>query len=90
MRSYKYYIDKKQTIWEREYYNIEAKNQGEANRIARDIFNENPSDFIEPYEYETLYDTSEEMSLEDNNGFATKELFRDKDNKMLLHNGENR
>lgn len=89
MKSYKYYIDKKQTIWEREYYDVEAKNQKEADKIAKSIFKEN-EDFFEPSEYETLYDTSEEMSLEDNGGFATKELFRDKDDKMLLNNGKNR
>lgn len=89
MKNYKYYIDKKNTIWIREYYDIEAKNQKEADKIAKTIFKEN-EDFFEPSEYETLYDTTEEMSLADNGGFSTKELFRDKDNKMLLHNGENR
>ena len=90
MKEYRYYIDKKQTIWEREHYEIKAKNQKEADKIAKDIFNENPTDFIEPEEYETLYDTSEEMSVEDNAGFATKELFRCRDYKMLLDNGKNR
>lgn len=90
MRNYRYYIDKKQTIWEREYYTVKAKNQREADKIAEDIFTEDSKEFYEPEEYETLYDTSEEMSAEDNGGFATRELYKDKDHKMMLDNGKNR
>lgn len=79
------YIDIKHTVWERFHYkddiNIESlietlKNYGVP-------LGEHEDGFVE---CETLYDTLDEMSLEENNGLSTIEIYSN--NKLIYENGE--
>jgi hypothetical protein len=78
---YKYYQDRKTTIWERDHFIVEADTQEDADREAKIQF---ITDTIEQEEGETLWDTSEYMNVEENNGFAVKQLYRSKDDELLI------
>ncbi|HEY4062315.1 MAG TPA: hypothetical protein VGM30_10465 [Puia sp.] len=76
MANFDYYIDRKFTIWDREHYQIVAKDQQEANTIMLEHFNCGAqSDKLTPDDYEDLLDTREDLTPEENDGEATRELF---------------
>ena len=72
MKKYSFYIDNKVTVWERSHRTIEAESEEEAMKMAKDIFKDDWGQ--SEVEMETLYDTQESMSVEENGGFATSEL----------------
>ncbi len=81
MKTYKYFLDNKITIWERTHFSIEAKTKKEALAKAKEFLkdeNECPEDIW----VETLYESSERMSVEENEGNATRELFDEKGNEI--------
>lgn len=84
-----YYLDTKQTVWRRTYFSVEAETFGEATdkmlRIIEDDDIYNDDHFVEN---EILYDTFEDMSVEENGGWATKELFSSED-EMIWENNNN-
>ena len=73
-KEFDYYIDTKFTIWGRGRYTIEANSKEEAEKIMKDIM-ANGDVVGLSYDYEYLYETSEEMSIVDNDNNATKELY---------------
>jgi hypothetical protein len=72
MKKYSFYIDTKVTVWERSHRTIEAESEEDAMKMAKDIFKDDWGQ--SELEVETLYDTQESMSVNDNGGFATSEL----------------
>lgn len=83
MNEYEFYIDRKVTIWERDNYTISADSRAEAFEKAKDLFFNADKQFKMEGDEEdgcvfdctdTLYDTSEDMSLADNDGQMTQEL----------------
>lgn len=72
MAKYSFYIDTKVTTWLRSYRSIEADSEKEAMEIAKGIFKDDTGQG--EFELETLDDTQESISVEDNSGFATVEL----------------
>lgn len=72
MAKYSFYIDTKVTVWERSHRSIEANSEEEAKEIAKSIFKDDWGQ--NEIESETLYDTQESMSVEENNGYSTVEL----------------
>ena len=84
MSTYEFYIDRKVTIWERDVYTIPADSRAEAFEKAKELFydsekwftlegDENEGDPI--FEHtDTLYYTSIDMKVEENNGELTQEL----------------
>lgn len=72
MKKYSFYIDNKVTVWERSHRTIEAESEEEAMKMAKDIFKDDWGQ--SELGMETLYDTQESMSVEENGGFATSEL----------------
>lgn len=84
------YIDFKITTWERakihgkedEELVLEALKKNEI-KTEGDIANLG----LEVVEYETLTDVSEYMTAEENNGFATIEVYDNKD-KVIFANGK--
>lgn len=79
MSKHNFYIDHKFTVWAREYHSIEAESVEDAIEKVKISFKENVlldnSLLDSSYEFETLLDTMESIGVEDNNGFATSELF---------------
>lgn len=80
---YKYNRDVKTTIWDKEHFTVEADSQEDADREAINLFRREQ---IEPDETETLWDSSEYMTIEENNGFATEQLYREGSNDELVGN----
>lgn len=75
-KEFKFYVDKKVSMWIRDYHVINADNQDEANRIMIDTFKNNSYDNSFDYR-EFLYGSEIFLEPGDNNGEATQELFTD-------------
>ena len=79
MAQYDFYQDQKYAIWERIHFTIESRSEEEAaakaaSMIRSDIcFTEEES--VRVIDTEILFDTIEEISVEDNAGNATKEIY---------------
>lgn len=69
-----FYIDRKMTVWVREYHTVKADTLDEAKKKMVESFDKDDYDDTF-YEQETLYDTMEEMEPGDNGGNSTLELY---------------
>lgn len=78
-----FYMDQKHTVWLRTWFSVDAKSQEEANEKVREMFDK---DEIEG-DTEYLYETLEEMSLEDNGDMSTVEIYTERVD-LVLQNGE--
>ncbi len=87
MKEFEFYLDKKITTWLREKHSIEAECYQEAVNLMQEAFKRN---FCENtfYDQERMYDTDEYMSVEDNKGQATAELYADTENgdELIIDN----
>jgi hypothetical protein len=84
------YIDCKITTWDRAKINDEEDKKIVLNAIKEGKLR-NESDLAQldiDIEWETLNDVSENMTVEENDGFATLEVFND-ENKSIHANGKN-
>lgn len=77
MAQFDFHTDEKKTIWYRKYFTIEAETIEEAK--AKAIEKHRKGDWIEGEEYEQLTDTCEQLSVADNDGWPTEELYLDDD-----------
>ena len=81
MAYYKFYQDKKCTVWERTFFTVEAGSEEAAIRFAGqfgkgDLYAaEMQEEGIGIDESETLYDSMEELSVDDNGDQPTVEIF---------------
>ena len=82
MAEFDFYLDQKHTIWYRNKFTIEAETQDEANEKVAELYkkNELPSD-----DWDLLHDTVELLSVEDNGGEPTEELFTH-DGVLIINN----
>lgn len=79
----KNFVDVKHSVWERYHFKDDTDMENLVELIKDfGIPTEEEEGFIE---CETLYDTLEEMSLNDNSGFSTIEVI--KDNETIYQNG---
>lgn len=78
-----FYMDQKHTVWLRTWFSVDAKSQEEANEKVRQMFD---NDQIEG-DTEYLYETLEEMSLEENDDMSTVEIYTERVD-LVLQNGE--
>lgn len=95
MAQYDFYQDEKCIIWERTRFTIDAPTQEEAmakaaSMIRSDIYF-TEEECVRVIETEILFDTIEEISVEDNVGNATKEIYMvaPHQDKMLADNVNN-
>lgn len=80
MGTYRLNVDRKCTIWEREYYTIEAESETEA--LEKCL-----SPDVECDDSEFQYDTADYMTPEDNNNYPTLEVFNeDTDERIFSDN----
>ena len=82
MAEFDFYLDQKHTIWYRNKFTIEAETQDEANEKVAELYkkNELPSD-----DWDLLHDTVELLSVKDNGGEPTEELFT-YDGVLIINN----
>ncbi len=90
MKTYTFNIDRKCTIWYREYHEVQASSKEEAEKIMIENFTDGTTDETFSYQ-EALYDTLEDMFPEDNGGHSTFELVDEDgdsiaDNTMIVSN----
>jgi len=74
MDKFEFHIDRKCTIWVREYHQFEAENYEQAERIIRENFRLSATDntfTMQDIQHETL----EDMAIEENGGWPTAELY---------------
>lgn len=79
MARYDFYQDRKYTVWERTLFTVEARSREEAIAKAGSIIQNDvhtvDDETICVGNAEILYDTLEDLSVEDNGGNATREIY---------------
>jgi hypothetical protein len=84
---HKFFIDRKQTVWERSHYTIEAESYEKAvERIKEIAINED--DIANEFDQcEIMYETAIPMTPEENDYCSTVEVFKDDGIKEVWDNG---
>jgi hypothetical protein len=84
MATYSFYLDEKVTMWERRSFVVESETFNGAIEQAKQMamIDHLPDDV----DHATLYDTSEYIPIEMNNGMATRELYNDENDEILWSN----
>ena len=82
MKAFRFYQDRKVTCWERIHFEVKAENYEEAVALVKswqgeDVLCFEDDEKIIITDGETLYDTSESLSVEENGGQPTIEVFAD-------------
>jgi hypothetical protein len=90
MAKFEFHIDKKCTIWVREYHQFEAENYAQAESIITENFRLSATDNTFTMQ-DVQHDTLDDMAVKDNNGWPTAELIDIFGNKLadntILNNG---
>ena len=97
MATFNFYQDQKVRIWRRVFIEVEAETEEDAiarlkelNLGKQDVYNERVKD-MEIIDTEMLYDTEELISVEENFGDQTIEVYMKNAgpvDKLLMHNAE--
>lgn len=82
MKKFRFYKDIKVTLWNREHFEIEAEDFEEAKKIML------LDDYDNVLESEMLYDTMELMSVLENNGDSTIEIYDEYNNIIWTNTDE--
>lgn len=86
MQTFDFYKDQKQTIWYRGKFEIEAETYEEAVAKVKEMEAE-PTKYNEvDVRWEDLCETSEDMSVKDNGGQPTVEIYSDDTNDLIYQN----
>jgi hypothetical protein len=85
METFNFYLDTKVTGWYRTPFEIEADTLEEAKEKAIDYVKSGETSYIS---WEQIDDTVETMSVKDNDGESTEELYTNSDGEMIWDNGE--
>jgi len=92
MAQFKFYQDAKCTIWRRSHFDVTADSYDEAVEKLKALKNKDLAgddyDDIEFTESEILFDTEEQLSPEENEGYSTLEIL-DPENRDIAGNGKN-
>ena len=85
MARFNYYQDQLVKVWERRNFTIVAETQEEADKIAKEIAKENYQVYTDDKENvvfsasDMLFETEENITLEENDGKVTMEIWRNND-----------
>lgn len=90
---YSFYQDRKVTCWERTHFTVKAESYEKAVEFLQahrtdDIIIIEDDDTVRVTDGETLYETSESLSPQDNAGCATIEVFNNS-GEEITNNGNN-
>ena len=77
------YLDYKCTVWRR----IHIPDDKNDKEYILEKLKQGAEPLFQDADYETLYDTSEDMTVDENGGSSTIELYDD-DNELIFKNGE--
>jgi hypothetical protein len=81
MKDFEFYIDRKVSIWVREFHSIEAKSLEEAKEKMIEEFNSGHGDYL--CDRQELWETYDELIPSQNGGRPTAELYyEDTDEKL--------
>lgn len=84
MENFEFHIDRKVTIWVRDYYSIQSESLDQAKEKMIANFNEGKD--LGFCESEYLYRTQKDISPSQNNGESTVELFFSENDQLLKTN----
>lgn len=93
MKTFEFYQDEKMTIWHRTKFYVEAETEEQAAEIVRKACEDAPikcdavGELGHESDSEYLYDTVENMIVEENDGFATIEVY-DIHNNLIAKDGK--
>ncbi len=87
MNEFNFYQDQKISLWKRLFFKVKAENYDKALEIVKamkneDVFCFEDGNIIQFSHAERLDDTEEQLSLKDNNGNPTLELFNEEGNHI--------
>jgi hypothetical protein len=85
METFDFYLDTKVTTWYRTPFEIEAETLEEAKQKAIDYVKEDGHSY---HNWELIDDTIQGMSVEENDGESTEELYTNSDGEMIWDNGK--
>ena len=85
METFDFYLDTKVTGWYRTPFEIEANTLEEAKQKAIEFVKSGETTYIS---WEQIDDTVETMSVKDNDGESTNELYTYSDGEMIWDNGQ--
>ena len=71
-KTFNFYVDHKVTTWYRTFFEIEAESLADARKLALEFHNQGNTSNIGWHE---VMDTQEQMSVKDNDGEPTEELY---------------
>lgn len=87
MNKYKFHVDRKVTVWERDEFLVEASTKEEAIQIVKKEFEEAGDAFYVEGETHTLYDTQEFVRAKEDQA-ATLEIYYTVTNELIANNWE--
>ena len=88
METFNFYKDEKNTIWYRGHFQIEAESYEEAVAKIKEM-EEIPQKYDEvDIRWEDLPETLEGLTVEDNGGETTVEIYSDDKNEMIYDNSK--
>ena len=83
MEKFNFYLDQKVTTWMRTEFSVEGESREVARQMAVDFVKEGNTSELP---WEEVMDTKELMSLKDNDGMSTEEIFEE-DGTYVYVNG---
>jgi alkylated DNA nucleotide flippase Atl1 len=83
MEKFNFYLDQKVTTWMRTEFSVEGESREVARQMAVDFVKEGNTSELP---WEEVMDTKEVMSLKDNDGMSTEEIFEE-DGTYVYVNG---
>lgn len=89
MEEVSFYVDVKETIWCREHFTTTKENM-EKIKNAVEADNYDPwedKSLVQPYEREHIFETSESMTIGENGGCSTLEMYDD-DGELVCKNAQ--
>lgn len=90
MKEFEFYQDVKCTIWCRSHFTIEAKSKEEAIKKAKEFSNVdiNETDCCHLVgDYEWMTDVADNMTIDENNGWSTIEVYDQETKELVGCNG---
>jgi hypothetical protein len=85
MAEFDFYLDQKHTIWYRNKFVIEADTLEEAKAQVIQLCNKDTSD-LPSEDWDLLHETVEALSVKDNGGEATEELYENNSGDIIWTN----
>ena len=87
MNTYRFYLDRKVSVWNRNHFYIKANSKKEAIDLIKEQYRQEGDYIYIEGESETLYDTEEVITGKENQA-PTVEIFDEETEELILSNYE--